>query len=206
MVGSIINDIISGFLGGLLLSIVLFIATICTVKHNVNSGYEKRNIYKQISFFGAFRSIIRTFVSDKIDDDLYAEDVSNEHLGMKNSFIIKSIAADDIENIEETELLKKKSKNYGENNEFSIRTWYGINYKILQEKKYVLFTIKEESEQICIRQEDIMRIIDKEINKSEKEKYIERNSFDTYLVKSKQDNHWYITRLGANLDKAIRIV
>lgn len=164
--------------------------------------------------------MLKNFVKGHIEAEAYDESTRNEE------YKISSNKEKNAPNISETLKIKRyfeydipqdssvelrKSKDYGEDSYFSIRTWFGVNLNKLYKEKYqyICFKIidkdKDEDGEFYFSINDFFEIINKAITKDEKGKYEKRNSLDTYLMKSKKDEKWYITRLGTPLQKYIEI-
>lgn len=132
-----------------------------------------------------------------------------EEIELRSSkYSITEIPFEKVSNPNDKEsILIRSSKDYGENSNFSVRTWFGVNFeKLNQEKyKYICFKIKNVKDIYFLKKDFVKLIKDNIVDPTEKNKYVTRNSFDTYLMKSKTDEKWYITRLGSHLEKYIEV-
>lgn len=209
----IIRDIVSGVLSGFLLTLLLLLFTLFFLYNYLNYSFEKKNIEK-IEKKEFLESFIEKFITDKLELKIFDEKQNEQNIVGKSNKNIDSLtdpfinSVKDLEDVNEKEVMYIESKNYGKNDIYSIRTWYGINYTKLKDPtsfKYICFKIKGENKKIYLDKNDILEWIDKVMNDEEKAKYVKRNSFDTYLMKSLEDNNFYITRLGVHLENPIKI-
>lgn len=116
---------------------------------------------------------------------------------------IQSYRIDENDN---SKIYYRSSKNYGEDEYYNVRTWFGVNDEKLnkEEYDYICFNIKG-VEKIYFKIEDFTKLIETYITLDEQKKYSKRKSYDTYIQRSKNDNNYYIKRLGSHLNKPILV-
>lgn len=116
---------------------------------------------------------------------------------------IQSYRIDENDN---SKIYYRSSKNYGEDEYYNVRTWFGVNDEKLnkEEYDYICFNIKG-VEKIYFKIEDFTKLIETYITLDEQKKYSKRKSYDTYIQRSKNDNNYYIKRLGSHLKKPILV-
>lgn len=193
------TDIIVNLLSAFLVICITFFFLFIYYNHI----YEKDNKGK-VSFSLFLRGFLNKFLLDKIELAIFDVKTKDDGKNLEEKTEIYAIPISKIQNSDS--VMYRSSKNYGEDDTYSVRTWFGVNYtKLIKEKpQYICFNVKG-IEKIYFSTEEFLNLINSEITDSEQEKYISRNSFDTYLMKSKEDNNWYITRLGSNLINPIVI-
>lgn len=200
------ENVLTDIIGGLFLAVILVMGTLIILFLYVSYKFKKED--KKLTIKEFLTSFLEKNIVEKLKMDMFDEG-TNVIIEENNPSInrIDKIYSVSESQVKGSEILKRQSKNYGKDELYSIRTWYGINYnKLLNEHyKYICFIIKEENEKVYLKVEDIINIINTDIPPEEIEKYIKRNSFDTYLMKSLKDNKWYITRLGIHFENPIEI-
>lgn len=216
-------------LGDKLLDLIIGLLTIAfTGFFSVTSLYEYYiHVYKsefdKISFTKFVKISIFKRFSKKIENLQFYEDVEkhidditdNEQFNSESGKIgteayrnleISAVSMDNLVD-KNTEVYTRRSKDYGPSDDFSIQTWYGVNYKKLIDKqyKYICFEVKDVTK-IYFKTQDLINLISSIIEPSERNKYIKRNSFDTYLMKGKgEQGMWMITRLGTHLKNPVTV-
>ncbi|MGX7202035.1 hypothetical protein BCR22_05680 [Enterococcus plantarum] len=223
MAENIYTDIMGGLILAALLVIITLLILYCYVFYKFKKESKTVTAKKFIiSFFE--KNILEKLEMNMFDNDVYEgenasppsggniEEIANSFSedtaeGNTDSIFIEEIHSARESDVLGSKVLKRQSRNYGKDETFSIRTWYGINYsKLIKEGyNYICFIVKEENERVYLKVDDILTIIDNNILPEEREKYIKRNSFDTYLMKSLKDEKWYITRMGVHFEKPIEI-
>lgn len=189
---------------------IIVCTTILFLFFYYNHTYKKNNKEnsQKIKFNLFLKSFLNKFLLDKIDVAIF--DIQTENSEAKiiaTSEVKKEITSVPVSQISNQDsIMYRSSKDYGADADFSVRTWFGVNHtKLAKENyQYICFNIKG-VEKIYFTAESFLNLINSEITKSEQKKYIDRDSFDTYIMKSKENDNWYITRLGTNLTNPIRI-
>lgn len=214
-ISDMVENIVTDIIGGIILAVLLVMGTLIILYCYVLSKFKKEN--KTVTIQDFITSFFEKNIVEKLEMNIFDNEVNegekvNSPIGKKvlnntDPKRIETIYSVDESQAIGSKILKRQSKNYGKDDTFSIRTWYGINYKRLldEDYKYICFIVKEENEKVYLKVEDIKNIINNDIMPEEREKYIKRNSFDTYLMKSLKDEKWYITRMGVHFENPIKI-
>lgn len=190
-------DVVSGLITSFLIVIISFFYLYFNLKKKLKEDDKETSV----------REFYRKFVLEKIGSYLAETQFKIDAEDNPSRPSNEQIMAVSDKGINLNKVLKRASKNYGSDDEYSIRTWYGINYKklISPDIEYVSFSFKGENEPpIYLKAVDIINFIKNNLSVEEQNKYKRRNSFDTYLMKT-HEGKWYITRLGMHLDSAIEI-
>ncbi|MDK1725900.1 hypothetical protein [Dellaglioa algida] len=216
MIYEIISNLISVFLTFCITILSLFLYYKYIYKRE-SSDHNKT----ELSLF--LKSFLVNFLLEKVDMEMFNEQMGRTSIkieGVESANLIqnksnpdeaqnkiKAVSNVDIKNIDEDKIMYRSSKNYGKDLNFSVRTWFGVNYAKLKESdfRYICFNIKG-VRKIYFDSNEFTHLIDTEITGTEKNKYTGRSSIDVYLMKFNEDNKWYITRLGMNLVDPIEIV
>lgn len=215
---------------GLATSFLLLLCSIFFIHRSLNKQHKEEGKEK-VALELTIKSFTKKIILEKLDSAVF-EEMNNrgKKENMEEEVVEETVKptegaikvkATSIESIKETksiaiadnEVFDRYSKNYGADEKFSIRTWYGINLRKLNEEryKYICFHVKNEIDEngreikILFKKEKIVELINNKLDATEQEKYRSRNSFDTYLMKGKNDNKWYITRIGMHLKEPVEI-
>lgn len=203
------ENIIENVLSSLIYLTILLILILGLIYISERKRMGKQNKDPKIITIKAIISgMISRFVKDTIETEIYNLDEekvyrSSEEGKRKNKDNqIKGF----LNANENSEVYYRSSKDYGENPDFSVRTWFGLNIeKTKKSFDYICFNIKS-VEKIFFKPEDFLKLIQDTLVEEQYKKYEEKGSLDIYLMKSKEDSNWYITRLGDHLKDYIKIV
>lgn len=179
---------------------ILFLFFYFNYSHANNDGSKEK-----VSFIEFINSFISKALIDKLDKEILDKRLDKSFSKIEGSIhTISSVTVP--KELGEKDIMYRSSKDYGSDSSFSVRTWFGVNNKKLLKNnyKYICFNING-VKKFFFRVKDFEKLITKNLEHSEQKKYEDRNSYDTYIMKSKADNNWYITRLGKNFDSYIEI-
>ncbi|KOY72824.1 hypothetical protein RZ70_06890 [Apilactobacillus kunkeei] len=97
-------------------------------------------------------------------------------------------------NFSSDDVLSKLSKDYGREGDWTVRTFYTINRKQLDEFKYIQFSIREMTTKITLSTEDL---INKFLNKSDEDDVVDAaDKIRVFLFQNTDSKDFYLVRFG----------